>query len=135
MARILWWRLRVRYMSVLIHSGWSAAALTGAREQADKANMAKAGCTNLEQQNEGGGLPTRWSCIGLAKKQRSLNGALVRGYSYTPVRLIQQECGVRVTRHIAARVTADASHFGFNDSQTVMSSHVIRAASMSTSGR
>ncbi|TRN51083.1 hypothetical protein DT385_27190, partial [Pseudomonas syringae] len=57
MARILW-SLRVRNMSVLIHFGWSTAALTGAREQAGKANMAKAGCTNLEQQNEGGGLPT-----------------------------------------------------------------------------
>ncbi|KPX66617.1 Uncharacterized protein ALO39_05122 [Pseudomonas syringae pv. lapsa] len=64
------------------------------------------------------------------QKQRSLNSALVRGYTVDLA-----GCGVRVTRHIAARVTADASHFGFNDSQTVMSSHVIRAASMSTSGR
>ncbi|MCF5163454.1 hypothetical protein GIW45_04940 [Pseudomonas congelans] len=48
MARVLW-SLRVRNMSVLIHFGWSAATRTGARERAGKANMAKAGCTNLEQ--------------------------------------------------------------------------------------
>ncbi|KPY74676.1 hypothetical protein ALP42_05044 [Pseudomonas savastanoi pv. nerii] len=39
----------------MIHFGWSAAALTAVKEQAGKANMAKTGCTNLEQQNEDGG--------------------------------------------------------------------------------
>ncbi|GBH20935.1 hypothetical protein KPSA3_06973 [Pseudomonas syringae pv. actinidiae] len=40
-------------MSVLIHFDWSAAALTVAREQAGNANMAKAGCTNVERWIEG----------------------------------------------------------------------------------
>lgn len=100
--------------------------------------MAKAGCTNLEQQTKVANGPQGVHVSDLQlneQKQRSLNSALVQGYSYTPVRLIQQECGVRVTLHIAARVTADASHCSFNDAQTVMSFHVIRAASMSTSGR
>ncbi|KAA8693567.1 hypothetical protein F4W67_19810 [Pseudomonas caricapapayae] len=52
------WTSGVGNVSALIHFGRNTAALIRAKEQAGKANMANAGCTNLEQQNEGGGWPT-----------------------------------------------------------------------------